>query len=187
MNHTDAAEFLRAYAPAGTPLPVCLRLARTNATANQSRVEEAAKALGLGERVNTNEAPYPHELEELVNATTYRRGWEVTLRAMDRGQGSRGLTVSIVTDTVNSYPPHQRMRVQHLFPVPPAAYNRQSWQRWLFERFVEVELHECMEFFTVDGEKPYAPNHGPGFDPYVVRELTTDLDRRTSFRGEVNE
>lgn len=33
--------------------------------------------------------------------------------------------------------------------------------------------------------RPYAPNHGPGRDPYTVHELGTDMDRRTSFRGEV--
>ncbi len=27
----------------------------------------------------------------------------------------------------------------------------------------------------------------PGNDPYLVREIGTDLDRRTSFRGEVND
>lgn len=42
-----------------------------------------------------------------------------------------------------------------------------------------------MEFFTIDGVKPYAPNHGPGNDPYVVRELTTDQARRTSFLGTI--
>jgi hypothetical protein len=75
--------------------------------------------------------------------------------------------------------------VRHLFPVPPAAYNRDSWQRWLFERLLEVERHEAMEFFQIDGTKPYAPNHGPGWDPYLITQLTTDIDRRTNFRGEV--
>jgi hypothetical protein len=29
--------------------------------------------------------------------------------------------------------------------------------------------------------------HGPGNDPYMVREVGTELDVKTSFRGEVNE
>ena len=33
--------------------------------------------------------------------------------------------------------------------------------------------------------RPYAPNHGPGRDPYTIAEYATDLDRRTSFRGVV--
>lgn len=143
-------------------------------------------------RQNTQSAPYPLELVELVADCEYRPGWLALVRdemrdpADTHGAESRGLTLSIITDTTNSYPPHERIRVRHLFPVPPATYNRAAWMRWLFECFAKVELHECMEFFTIDGEKPFAPNHGPGFDPYTVTQLTTDLDRRTSFRGEVN-
>lgn len=43
-----------------------------------------------------------------------------------------------------------------------------------------------MEFFVIDGERPYAPNHGPGHDPYTIRETSTDEERRTSFRGTLN-
>jgi hypothetical protein len=43
-----------------------------------------------------------------------------------------------------------------------------------------------MEFFQVDGARPYAPLHGPGNDCYLVAELATDIDKRTSFRGELN-
>lgn len=142
---------------------------------------------------NTQTAPFPHELAELVEACIYRAGWLVYLAdevrdpASTHGAETRGLTLSIVTNTVNSYPPHQPMRVRHLFAVPAATYNRDSWLRWLFERFCDVEKHEAMEFFTIDGDKPYAPNHGPGWDPYLVTQLTTDLDRRTSFRGEIND
>lgn len=138
--------------------------------------------------VMTQTAPYPHALAKLVEACTYRYRWNVSLygNGFDRGQGSVGLTLSIVTDTVNSYDHDQPMRVNHIFVVPAAAYDERSWRRWLFERFVDVETHEAMEFFTIGTDKPFAPSHGPGNDPYLVREVGTDLDRRTSFRGEVN-
>lgn len=105
--------------------------------------------------MNVNEAPYPVELEALVERCSYRPGWTVELIDMDRGQKSAGLTLVIMTYTVNTYRPEEEVRVNHLFPVPPAAYDERSWQRWLFERFHDVELHE------------------------------TDLDQRTTFRGEV--
>ena len=38
----------------------------------------------------------------------------------------------------------------------------------------------------LDFVKPYAPSHGPGNDPYLIRETGTDADQRTSFRGELN-
>lgn len=77
-------------------------------------------------------------------------------------------------------------RVNHYMPVPAATYDRRSWRRWLFEQLLLIERHETAEFFEVDDERPYAPSHGPGNDPYIIRELGTDIDRRTSFRGELS-
>lgn len=133
-------------------------------------------------------APDPTELFDLVDGLAYRPGWTFVLEDVDRGQGSEGLTLDIVTRGYDSYHPERGevYRVHHFMPVPPAAYDRASWQRWLFEQILLVERHEACEFFSIDGVRPYAPNHGPGHDPYVVRELTTDEDRRTSFRGELN-
>jgi hypothetical protein len=132
------------------------------------------------------QAPWPEALSQLVDKCTYRPGWHVCLREQDRGQGSIGLTLVIMTDTVNSYRHDEPMNVNHFFIVPAASYDERSWRRWLFECFHQVELHECMEFFTIDGEKPYAPSHGPGNDPYLLREVGTEIDQRTSFRGKVN-
>lgn len=134
----------------------------------------------------TQTAPYPTALADLVERCTYRRGWRIWLGPDDRGQESKGLTLVITTNTVNSYDHDAPMAVNHLFIVPAAAYDERSWRRWLFECFHQVELHEAMEFFTIGGQKPYAPSHGPGNDPYMVREVGTDIDVRTSFRGEVN-
>ena len=141
-------------------------------------------------RINLQRAPYPDELEDLVRRWKYRPGWTFVLADdYDRGQGSIGLTLIITTKGYNSYHPEQgeTYRVAHLMPVPPASYNRQSWRRWLLEQCLLVERHEACEFSEIDGEgKPYAPNHGPGNDPYIVFDLTTETDRRTSFRGELN-
>lgn len=132
------------------------------------------------------EAPYPEALRKLVCDLAYKPGWDFGLSSdMDRGQGSAGLTLIIDITTSNSYHPEQVIRVRHLMPVPPAAYDARSWQRWLLDQFLLVERHEACEFFTIGGEKPYAPSHGPGNDPYLVREVGTDTDRRTSFRGDV--
>lgn len=134
-------------------------------------------------------APDPLILQELVDNLEYRPGWTFSLRDLDRGQGSEGLTLDILTLGYNAYH-HERgesYRVHHYMPVPPAAYDRQSWRRWLFEQCLLVERHEAMEFFSVDGDRPYAPNHGPGNDPYITFEVGSDLGRRTSYLGTVNE
>lgn len=134
------------------------------------------------------EAPDPIELRRLVDEVEYRPEWRIRLiDDHDRGQGSIGMTLDVVTHGFDSYNTDygETYRVHHYFPVPPASYNRNSWQRWLFNCLLLVERHEAMEFFVVAGERPYAPNHGPGHDPYVVRELASDEERRTSFRGDI--
>jgi hypothetical protein len=132
---------------------------------------------------NTNYAPFPEVLDDLVTALHYKPLWSFDLAHLDRGQGSAGLTLAILIDTPDSYNPEVRRSVVHYFPVPPAAYDMRSWRHWLFDCVLDVESHEAMEFFTIDGDKPYAPSHGPGNDPYIVREVGTDEDRRTSYKG----
>jgi len=147
-------------------------------------------------------APYPVVLDELVQAIGYKRDWAFALVDEDRGQGSAGLTLSILIETPDAYHPGRTRRVMHYMPVPPAAYGRSSWQRWLLEQILLVEQHEACEFFRLEYdtpnrvgteilgtnhhvERPFAPNHGPGHDPYVIVQLTTDEDRRTAYTGAV--
>jgi hypothetical protein len=135
----------------------------------------------------TQTAEWPTELAMLVRDCTYRPGWAVKLGHIDRGQGSEGLTLIITTLGYDSYHPEngQTYRVNHYFPVPPAAYDAQSWRRWLLERFLMVERHEACEFFTIAGVKPYAPHHGPGHDPYIVFEVGTEADQQMRYTGEM--
>jgi hypothetical protein len=134
----------------------------------------------------TQQAPYPHELADLVERLEYKSSWRFSLQHRDRGQGSIGLTLTIQITGPDSYDPLQVIRVNHFFTVPPAAYQRHAWRRWLLEQILLVERHEACEFFTVDGEKPFAPHHGPGEDPYTIFEHGTSEQVRTSFRGELN-
>lgn len=138
-----------------------------------------------GARTMTQTAPWPAALARLVKAVRYKAGWTFELSHLDRGQDSVGLTLSILIETPDSYEPTRTMNVYHYFIVPAAAYDERSWRRWLFDQIVLVERHEAMEFFAIDGDRPYAPSHGPGNDPYMVREVGTDEDRRTTFRGEI--
>lgn len=129
------------------------------------------------------EAPYPVALADLLSRLTYKAGWAFRLADLDRGQGSEGLTLIINIVGPDSYHPERLISVNHYMPVPPAAYDARSWRRWLFDQIQLVERHEACEFFAIDGDRPYAPSHGPGNDPYLIREVGTDADRRTSFRG----
>lgn len=139
--------------------------------------------------------PFPVGLKEIVDACVYRPGWRVTLVDLERdpasthGVAAGGLTLVITTVGFDTYDvgAGPDYRVAHYFVVPAATYNRRSWLRWLFDCFAKVELHEAMEFFQVAGARPFAPTHGPGDDPYVVHELATDEQIRTTFRGELKE
>lgn len=132
------------------------------------------------------EAPYPAVLAGLVDQLQYKAGWRCYLADLDRGQGSRGLTLVINITGPDSYHPERRISVNHYMLVPPAAYDVRSWRRWLFDQLLLVEQHEAMEFFQLGGDRPYAPSHGPGNDPYLIREIGDLTDQRTSFRGELN-
>jgi hypothetical protein len=151
-------------------------------------------------------APYPTVLAELVEKLTYRPGWMFRLvdivrdpAATHSGEAA-GLTFVGITGThswdddgrhyvgaMDAYHPDVPRDVYFYFPVPAATYDERSWRRWLFERLLDVERHEAMEHFAIDDERPYSPSHGPGNDPYFVREIGTELDQKTSFRGQVNE
>lgn len=140
-------------------------------------------------------APYPDELAGLVGTLRYRRnlGWAVRLEddlqrdrpGVHHGE-SCGLTLVVTRHGPDSYHPEQVITVCHYFPVPPATYDERSWRRWLFDRLGDVDTHERAEDFIIGGQRPYAPAHGPGNNPYLVLEYGTDLDRRTKFTGEVN-
>lgn len=156
-------------------------------------------------------APWPAELEDLVEHCRLWPGWSVRLYGdyvrdpADTHSGeARGATLVITTKGPDTHHPErgENYRVDHIFGVPAATYNRTAWQRWLFERYCDVWLHEAMESFAIvytgsfrkrDGtlsdtytERPYAATHKPGTDPYVVHEYATDEERRTNFRGELN-
>src|SRR3954453_10654345 len=122
----------------------------------------------MGNMIQT--AEHPVILKELVAKLSYRPGWRFSLENKDRGQGSSGLTFIVRSLGYDSYHPErgETYGVLHYFPVPPDAYDERSWRRWLLNRLIEIETHETCDFFQIDGERPYAPHHGPGNDPYIV-------------------
>lgn len=128
-------------------------------------------------------------LRDVVASATYRPDWRLGLTEVHRQVGGPGLRLDVLSVGYDTYHPDrgQTYRVRHSFIVPAASYNAQSWARWLFDRLVDIETHETCEFLVVDGKRPFAPNHGPGHDPYTVRELNTIEAAETTFRGERRE
>jgi hypothetical protein len=116
----------------------------------------------------------------LVGKATCKPGWRLSLLEEDGA-----LRLVIFVPGVDSYNPEQRLNVDHFFPVPTATYNRKAWCRWIFEMCRGVENHELGEWFKIGGERPFAPLHGPGEDPYTVHEFRNEVDARTVQDGSV--
>lgn len=130
-------------------------------------------------------APYPELLAQLVEQVRYKTGWTFELvDNFDRGQGSKGMTLVIGVTCTNSRTGTPFL-VNHYMIVPAASFDMRSWRRWLFEQILLAERHEAAEFFCINNDRPYAPSHGPGNDPYVIRELGTEEDFITDQRGNV--
>lgn len=156
----------------------------------------------MTDRIMTQTAPWPQALEDMVVAFRYKPRWRFWLSPdLDRGQGSKGTTLVVEITEPDAYHPEKMRTVNHFFIVPAAAYDYRSWRRWLFDRIADVDTHErCEAFQVVDTPeygvkheshhhevvtRPYAPSHGFGQDPYLVRELGTETDQKTSFRNEL--
>lgn len=136
-------------------------------------------------------------LRGLVARSTCKPGWAFRLRTEN---GALRLVISVEGPDASTVKPgpdlwvpsseaddRHILTVSHFFPVPAATYNEPTWRRWIFERCRGVENHELGEWFRVDGERPFAPLHGPGEDPYLVHEFRPDVDRRTRQDGVVRE
>ena len=94
-------------------------------------------------------------LREVVLSITYKPGWTLQLKHMHRhGEhlaGGDGLTLSVRLECEDSTKPGETVWPHHLFAVPPAAYNRQTWERWVLDCLIQVETHEALEFFRSMG------------------------------------
>lgn len=148
-------------------------------------------------------APWPEELEKAIeefSPTGSLTGWDVRLVSGSRGQGCGGLTLSIVPNNPDSYHPEKHVNTQFLYPVPAAAFNRESWEEWLWARIEDTERHERAEAFRfvteqpdivgnldygnkTEERRPFKPAHPDGWDPSVVRTVVSETVVNTPNAG----
>lgn len=114
----------------------------------------------------TQVAPFPEELETVINQLKFWPGWSFELKEVSWHAGSRGLALVITVETINAYKPEESYTVTHPMPVPPASHDERNWSRWVLEMIMLVQRHEAMEAFIVNGNRPFPPGHGGGHDPY---------------------
>ena len=118
-------------------------------------------------------------LREVVAKASYKPGWTMKIVEED------GALRLVITDhrCVDAYNPGQPMPLAHYHPVPIATYNEKTWKRWIYEQCRRVENHEIGEWLRWGDERPFAPMHGPGEDPYTVHEVRPEADARTTQDG----
>lgn len=142
-------------------------------------------------------APWPADLDDLVGRARCHDGWSFHLADGEWDDGFvTGLRLIITVRSVDAYHPDRPRGTSFLFPVPVATFDRGSWQRWLWDRVMDVHHHETGEAFGFayhrpgwDGamevmERPFAPFHGPGRDPNRNIEVGVDpMEARVTQSG----
>jgi hypothetical protein len=123
-------------------------------------------------------------LSALVDEVRCKPGWFFRIVEED-GAGRLVITV----EGYDSSQPSKRMpfTVRHFFPIPQATYNEKTWRRWIFEQCRRLENHELGEWFRIGTERPFAPLHGKGEDPYTVHEFRDEIDARITQDGSIRE
>lgn len=145
----------------------------------------------MEKRIMTQTAPWPFELWAAVLELRPKgslTGWRIWLAEEERGQDCGGLTLSIIPNNSDSYHPESHVNTRFTYPVPAAAYNRESWEEWIWARIEETEGHERAEGFCFVGEdgkerRPFKPAHPDGWNPGVVRSVVSETVVNTPNAG----
>lgn len=145
----------------------------------------------MTERFMTQTAPWPDDLEEAIQElrpSGSLLGWRFWLSEGDRGQGCSGLTLNVVPNNQDSYHPESHAKTRFIYPVPAAAFNRESWEEWIWARIEDTEAHERAEGFVFIGgdgveRRPFKPAHPDGWDPSVVRSVVSETVVNTPNAG----
>jgi len=85
-------------------------------------------------------------------------------------QSGETVLLAITLTSPDSDEPRRMISVTHHLTVPP--YEVMPWKRWVLEQILLVERHEACEFYQIGGDRPFYPDHGPGANPYQLRERT---------------
>lgn len=117
------------------------------------------------------------QLNDLLKRFKYKPGWDFHVAEQVDYNVYRFVIGVHCKDTYNRHP---QFYVTHTFPIPEMLVE-DSMERWLLDRIIDVEKHEAMEFFTVDGHRRFEPDHDLFADPYAVVDRFA-LPPNTPFR-----
>lgn len=121
-------------------------------------------------------------LADVVAGARCMPGWSFRLKN-EEGDLRMVIRVQGYDSAFTSQVKLQPYTVDHYFPVPAATYNERTWRRWVFEMCRRVMNHEIGEWMRWGNDRPFAPMHGPGEDPYTVHEIRPVTDALTTQSG----
>jgi hypothetical protein len=107
------------------------------------------------------------KLRALVSQLKYKDGWRFYLNQISPS----GAYLLIDVATQNSLRPGLTINICHHLAIPDIAFaelDEGRWERWLLDQIIKVETHEACEFFEINGERPYFPDHSALGNPYRI-------------------
>lgn len=110
-------------------------------------------------------------LWDMVATLKYRDGW---IARIFGGQppftGKEQLNLNFECSTTDNRDRKTPYTSAHLFVVPKSAWSGDRWMDWLFAQCQKIDLHEAMELFEVNGQRPYWPHDNPDRNSYVLKK-----------------
>jgi hypothetical protein len=93
------------------------------------------------------------EMQEIMSRFTYRIGWKFRVY---QGE-TRGAMLEILATVDDSVKLGDFAKLEIYAAIPPYETER-GFLKWLFSRLREAEVHECGEFFKLDGVCVWNPH-----------------------------
>lgn len=95
-----------------------------------------------------------------VASLAYKPGWRFKLA------GPLGRYLCVYALTQDSQAPERTRLTQHQFKFPDPLPDYRDLCRWALGCMLEIERHECTEFLSIDGHRPFFPHHQDEGSPY---------------------
>lgn len=135
----------------------------------------------------TNRPPMPRfftnrenqeALWKFLEDFTFKPGWEFGLFPGERfriaietkDSTGKHFGPELTQDSAYGYalfgPEEKPFKVMHTFNIPVVVGT--DIERFVLDCIIQVETHEAMEFFKLDGKAIFMPDHSSGGDPYKI-------------------
>ena len=97
-----------------------------------------------------------YECEQIVKNIAYRPGWRFIVR---EDNISDFLKLMIEGEVINAYMHREQTRIVQVNTFDPSTFPRPiDFLKWIRGALIQMEIHECEEFFEFHGKKIFDPH-----------------------------